>query len=1834
MTDLAGMLAPTGSANPMMGQDPMMGLSVGEPTGMANEELGYSIGASPLALSPRMISQQFQAIAAFNQSSPLPNITPGLTLDMLASPELPDAPAVSEFLYGLESDLRAAEERVRSSATEYTSELVDPATAGAEFMPESGFLNQARRVINDVSGAPWNRPTVVPGDPSAATIDFKREAIERGLLPRDTPIDGSWNSSLNNAYYDLGNEITGEKLKGIDKVGAFSLGDVGTLLDDWLSPTSLLSAAVAMDFLPNLNAIADETSGWGDAIGKFIDDPSSFKNFVGALGPIDDIAFPLLNAAMLMSGVGAGVGFYRAGRAVRGLAAVGGGAVAGGKLGAGVLSAAKEGFGAARTLGAIGGQVAPYVDDVARMSQPGLLGSRLQKGRIMSAIPGADALGRGMGAWRQFEGVQNARFAVAQGMKLGVLSMIEQEINPDRRLGLTIPGLGNEGTHRARVAEMKQWRTSNPLVLAAVTALEPAFTPVSILRHGAITGPIAGVAKAAKVRFIGVSQDEYVSAIAVQALQRHITTLPAAEQALYAKLKPADQVVAYLTKAGDVLDDNAREVAGQKMLFALLDKAIDKQATQIARALVSDPASQVGSYERIRLAVRGHLEQRLRQVDDVHFNPAENYQDARMFMGWRSGMDADDLLSPLQRAAMDPTVSNAMTETEDILKIRRSNVENMMADFSDPVLGPAQLERARNELKNHQQWRTVTAHDLLDKLDENDVYEIFDTIGPSLRNDFEGFIAASDMADNLDDLRTLDLLPTFSAANDATWLPSVFGENLGAWLPTPTGQKLAEIDELAINPMQRAMRAGHKAVTVQRLDTPDRVEIGYLQESLYRLTRMHDSVKNLGGQIPQVEAPVFVDDLETFASNFGDSKRVSDLTEAEIQSWAEGFQGPDSLGLTDGQVAYLRQEFAPSMAYFSGLGLNADDMVLKTEKAMDAMNASDFWKKIDPIQRTIPDERGIPRSSTLQEKVAQLREVRDLTGATVDLPPEVAAEFAARGYRVVAGDQFFQFRHVSDMASPLADVRQSQLTRMSLGTFTTRTDHESLNKRRRQIFGANLLDRVQGLKAQGRWGGPENFEGTTEEVDELVRLLSSHYRAGLETLASGEEMATGAITTTFARAARQGVGYSFYDSSSIKILDAVLNDPKRNGIEGLQGWDKASLRVLRGALLKSRNVGWEYRGLAAIGDRMASESWLRGGLKMFSYSEAGQALSDYQGWKRAAKTAQRASGLGTHRDLADGVKLWRSAGYASLGAAMGGLQAALDPEAEGIMGNPLAMAGIGALGGGVAGAIAAPGTFTRVAGRAGMGLAGAAAGSAVSDDDNAAAYGFAAGVLPGFAALRWGATNGVKMMETNAWGEYARLYEPYERIRNAIRFSLSPIWDLQRYTEGWVLSNLSTYTDSDGVIRQVPGSLRPWKEIEKQGGDINVAMTEFQAAARGQEWQESLTLADAYVSEIGLLGYSPTKAMAATHWQLVRNGVNAHDAVGMVKDIFQFGEKARTGVEQSVNFVFFPFSFQKHYLSTIVQFGAEDIGRTVMVHNAIKLYSELEAETGFHDIVEKHLPVLDQLRKINSLNYGISPGQFGGINRPTWNLLRATPGFGHVADAFVNGTVMAAFAPTGVKIETKASAEEMRTVAEQMTPFWRDTADLLEDLSDQGYVATSSGHMRRRAHAQQGWDQWSELRSARDTVASELGISVNEMMTRDNLQYASIQRMVETEKRKLFEDNGAFAASYEKSVTKSIERTADLRSTLVAPRATEEEMAGFLASGRTANPDLALVRFEQLRDLFSSGFEDYDLEELPVSMAETLRAEAIRLAVDAPRFLTLYDRFYSRALGPIEKEIR
>ena len=366
----------------------------------------------------------------------------------------------------------------------------------------------------------------------------------------------------------------------------------------------------------------------------------------------------------------------------------------------------------------------------------------------------------------------------------------------------------------------------------------------------------------------------------------------------------------------------------------------------------------------------------------------------------------------------------------------------------------------------------------------------------------------------------------------------------------------------------------------------------------------------------------------------------------------------------------------------------------------------------------------------------------------------------------------------------------------------------------------------------------------------------------------------------------------------------------------------------------------------------------------------------------------------------------------------------------------------------------------------------------------------------------------------------------------------------------------------------------------------------------------------------------------------MQEGVSPDDAYDAVRGIYTYGLTGRSAAEQSVNMVFFPFSFMKKTVGHFAKYLTEDYSRAVILHDMMKGYELVSEKYDLDEKYEAYLPILGKLRRLNLFAYGLSLGEFGGPNAPAIRGLWHSP-VGQTAEkaaagsmglftsdetrnTMMNSPVMAALMPNAVSIKDAEDANVIEDSVRRMFPLWADFQHLLGDVIEQSEVIVSPHHVSKRTQNERAWDEWNGIRdSVRDTLHG-VGLPYS-AVNRDTFE--GLKAYMDAEKARLLSEYPSWGADMVYSAANDNE--------LKVRKFNPTEPVDFAAVIPFAAFEEAMrERLSQTPGALS------DVDFAPPEFHEQIRHAAIQFVEVDPDFLAIYNRIWAKQYGPISQEIR
>lgn len=1757
---------------------------------------------SGLGLDASAIDKNLRSIRQVESSWRLPALPDDVRLDLAANSSIAPA-ALSGFLYGLDRDFNGENDedqvaeptiptfRVRSSLQTY-SEI------------EQSSFERAAGMISSLRGLPQSETL-----DANAVQRFKMRAIEKGYMgaPEGGVIDGSWSPELASVQREMRFQDYNDKLRG-DRFGAMPIGGengVLKLLNDWTSPSGLMRAAVDLDLFWDAGQIGKEFSSWGDkwkAVGDSENILDFGKNLFDAMtGPIDDIVVPALNMALLFSGVGAGVNFARLGMTgVKGVQAV--------KAFQGVTKLYEV-----PKIGGLLSRAFPALDTAAaagkafgELGQASMLASRLQKGGSA-----ASAVGDAMAAWRAYKPVIATRRVVQTGMRLGFANQVEE----------LLPGYQGKGLSDIDgVAEAADKVFMHP---AMSIAGEWAFTPYAMFEPGTFVRGGNDAVRAA-FRFLGTAPGRAavggIAGAGVGALEGDT-----------GEVFGGAAIGAGLGAAAPGVGNAGLKVAGMlpdRAGFRMASKLVGHPSQVLARSSFLPIAEDQRNTGIFLQAVERKLEPEQWQQFQATMRENGSFLDAfaEMIGSDREGASAA-MAYVLTSAAIDRTAAlqaGTGRGSRERYWLARNKLVAQIRSFGE------------NTTKEELVWNIVTKESAqrrgLRRRFEQAMGDRFaDTQGP--------VIPGQQQLPGFGDAELAEAIAAHNETAQNTLRTLLSPDNLPTQL---ADERQAGLIDYISNTLDSFGRWGNYAPLTG--DLRRHVGSGMLRDVRIREARsLSRRQLKIIDSMEDFNEPLDPDKLD-WAQNLNDQFFIDRGVSAEKWRRAGGYYGP------------LSREIDPNRARIT---LAKKDTLSKqhhlelADEIEDVLDLQRAWREGSKITGVGAD--GAPVNVVLDAQLGTLgtNEVNaylDAVGVT-DLAQRSTVRRLNRlaKQRGLTVDQAFETtvrQHMDEFANNARwsdTYNQGPIVRGAEGEALSGAD--ALKARQKALreeakYKAADLEidgAIEDLRAAGRLTEADELEAYARHADQQGYKVVY----GADFLAPDELLhETGMFADINARHQNAMTLGNFFGRKLPEALSAKVQRYRTLAIARELGNARGSV-----VDVESGEMGqivddlytWVLDPAMALNDKlvddMAHTAMLAKLGSRAKNADAPKSLQDLGLGKNRARVVSTLTKLGySDRDAAaiwQGLKASRYADFQDQG--LYAIEAKLRGKNQ-ILGALQFLSGTK--------------SGDQLAGRTGqvikhtsLALLGASAGSlqfqsmqGEGEDSRAVAVagGLVGGVL-GLGASKvagMAAGKAIEKFDYSEWARYGYIADNLAAFRDKMRFTLSPFFDISRYTEAFALNQLAAPgKTADGLSRAVvPLNASP-KKLRKMIGDRAYAqnLLEMKAASKGVYDPSQLDTMGRWFNEVGIMGFNPTQWQASSFHHLRSNGYEPEQAWEQVQKMYHYGTTGRSAAEMSVNFIFFPFSFQKKTLTHAAQFLAEDMMRGVLLHDAYKSYEFLNERYNLDQFAEERLPFLEPLARLNLFAFGISPGRLGGINAPFVDALVGNP---LDRDPYKQGLLFNLFNPVGVNISDvddeslgKVTMATLQKLVKRSIPVINDLKFTLEDAKEQGHVIMSPSHMTRAAETSKGYEEWGQFKKGIDTALKQSGASFYDLYNN-----AGMAPLLEEYKLKKLE----LEAKYPGWVDSKL-RAQGNRAELEQERTTRLDTVRYSPDEATES-DLLFKRMEDEIAYLTEVLKQQGItqtEDWPPEMQERIRGVGIEMAAKNPSFDRLWARFYARDFGPI-----
>ena len=261
-----------------------------------------------------------------------------------------------------------------------------------------------------------------------------------------------------------------------------------------------------------------------------------------------------------------------------------------------------------------------------------------------------------------------------------------------------------------------------------------------------------------------------------------------------------------------------------------------------------------------------------------------------------------------------------------------------------------------------------------------------------------------------------------------------------------------------------------------------------------------------------------------------------------------------------------------------------------------------------------------------------------------------------------------------------------------------------------------------------------------------------------------------------------------------------------------------------------------------------------------------------------------------------------------------------------------------------------------------------------------------------------------------------------QNLRSRVRYQESILFAYRRMAK----------TMLKGTTENIPPTMYPEYKLQDMGIDKEAEALHKRIFPQDAVKTAFLDDAERLVKEADFYNlYSPREFEKWGAYWLNKQGFTDAEIAKKLENVMGYGE--RTAAERSLNAVFFPFSFNKTVMRQFGQVLVTSPGKVMVAKQIINLYDQLHGP----DVLawlEKNMPVIKEVEKLNALSHGVGLGQFGGINAP------------YITPAF--NAIWTLFSPKKIDYGTTAQNTDTLKLLKQYIPMIKEFSDLFLNAND------------------------------------------------------------------------------------------------------------------------------------------------------------------------------------------
>lgn len=1783
-------------------------------------------------------------------------------------------------------------------------------------------------------------------DPQAV-VTFQRQAVQFGLLPKTTNIDGKWKPEYSSIMYDMGQQdfskaISGNRFGAVDPFSPSKLD----LLNELMSPqfalmfVQELGSSMLYDHFWTGERINNIKADFNREWTEFREADGVWDKFTSAVGmltaPADDIIMPVVNVGLLFLGVGE---VLVAGKltAKGGVATVKAAdkaidvAQAANKFNRANIArdlAAAQKVGRAQIFDMPGTRLIRGFDTVGRLEE--LQKFTREPQRLMGAWnkrggPVGTAAYKTLNAWRQ----QKSAFMVKKGTQQ--LMRYSQE-------RMLMGAMGDESAISARDRARDRywgWTMENPGLAAFVGLAEGVAIPQNIYPVGTFKSQSKWAADAANALRRTNLSDAMVQAM--------LTDAEATGDA--ARVARIRQTMENGGNPGQVLinEFGSTERATQMLMSAIVHAGVTIRVGE--EAVRYGEFSSAASETAFRFRIRNKFLSQMKKWN--HEDPS----DAMQFIRNRYG---DDSPEALQYASMldDPDIINNQYygDIQNYMVRSNQNRNTELALYLDMVAkDPSILTRFLEDNPTYFQpvaWEKLNdssdmAGDWVRNLKGEDIAGLSKQVG------IEEVLAARDANQTMPSvLKVLDPVTGNQPLREKVGMSGVV-DDIKGWLTGKRPYGLTTPYNLNANPLTQMDIIDSPVsgkFTPARLDTVTKQDAVLFFDTLDILIERRAAVQSLvdasdasgidiGAEIinnlqrngrkvnlsslDDAEYAAFIDTLT--ARNPQTTKKVQSVIGGRVKTRTVKVKGGTTRlnQLSSAQVRRLKsaetRRLLQHMEAAKDLRLDPRTILSQLDDTMDRMSMNtDIWSDTFNLgHETMKRPAGRSVSDHLKRLGKEGRQRAEWFASEVDAAsydPALADQLGRNGHKLVYGQEFWEpLTIVDNLQMPVSLVEDVGTSVMRTLPFIPDAIAETALAQKmakpvtrmaawamypgEKMFIPVFTRRLQQETSRALMASfdrnPAQFAkfGITDKADlapmsPIVKTIIDSQQSRLSevqrTSQNLQDSTLGMVSRTASRIQHSVVPRTLVDPAVRNLSsDALVFRDARFTAGGkflpfTKVFDEKTLKGLSMALRNAQDISDSGRNMSQAmkvrGPTLIARDWIETqGMAKGALSGAGLFLF---GGTTARASIEQQSRIGGYLSYAKGAT---GRGIIGAGAAAGygaiqSYQETGNPFAEVDM-QTIGLAGAGAAAGGMAGFVG--GAMGAQAGlpEAALGIAGGAAisrrgfglpsrigrmtgkldetqdFSSVATGLSSQAGGITAGLLgvegdteqtsvvQRMGAVAAGAALGPTLgrvigdaaVGMKVWN--STMTERTLNLSMALRFTLSPLFDMQRHIE---LATMAITKSPEGyAVPVVPLGARAfrkkhgaeaWSAAERRFDDASTAVHGSQRA----KFASADETARAFRDE-GILGFNPTDKSVSIMDSLVGQGMDPLEAYKASRSVTTYGVEGRKTGELFANSLFFPLSFQARYIGRGIKWMADDAARAMYISDALVTYQLLEETYNLDDKLRDYLPLAKSLQKLNGLAMGVSLGEFGGIDRPFINLFIPV-----MAQAYrtAEGTLALTSPSDALGQAQELEPLNLKSTINRLVPMYRDIQFLVDDAKDQWRVIASEHHMTSDNQRKAAMQRWSAEQANADVVAQANGFKDYTSFVRSGRPGADrLGRKMSRTQVKLEREYPLWGEGRDEGVVRWTANERVLKRRGADPKipvdAEIARMMFFIDQLKKENPT-------------SESFIDWaDADSIPVTYQNEIRDYAMQLAQQGHGFEQIWDKYFRNTYGPIRRPV-